>query len=139
MKNKKYIVTVQCHIVKEHCSGYLCEYAFNERSGAFSEYKNRENLRFLSLTCGGCCGRALHRKLSNLLQQLKKKEDIEKDEVQVHFSSCISFESYHGDICPHKKYLEDLVSDKLGLDFIDGSKISNLTEKRREEGHYKKR
>jgi predicted metal-binding protein len=139
MKNIKYIVVVHCHIVKERCSGYLCEYAFNERSGAFSDYPKDAPIRFLSLTCGGCCGRALHRKLSHLLKQIKKKEHITKEEIQVHFASCISFDSYHGGICPHKKYLETLVKDKLKLDYKDGSIIIGLTDKRREEGIYEKR
>ncbi|MCP4650485.1 MAG: CGGC domain-containing protein, partial [PVC group bacterium] len=38
MKKIKYIVVVQCHIVKERCSGYLCEYAFSKRTGSFSKY-----------------------------------------------------------------------------------------------------
>ena len=139
MQDKKYIVVVQCHIVKEHCSGYLCEYAFSERSGAFSIYNKDDSLRFISLTCGGCCGRAIHRKLSNLLKQIKEKENIDKDQIQVHLSSCISFDSYHGGECPHKDYLKTLICDKLGLDCIEGSRISDLTEKRRKEGLYKKR
>lgn len=137
MKDKKYIVVVQCHIVKERCSGYLCEHAFNERSGAFAKYPKDPSIRFLSLTCGGCCGRAVHRKLSNLLKQISKKENIGKDQIQVHLSSCISFDSYHGGECPHKEYLKTLICDKLELDCIEGSRISDLTEKRRQDGLYK--
>ena len=136
MKEKKYVVVVQCHIVKERCSGYLCERAFSERSGSFAIYPKESSIRFLSLTCGGCCGLATHRKLSNLIKKIKQKENISKEEIQVHFSSCVSFDSYHGPVCPHKKYLETLVSEKLGLDYVDGSRISELTEKRRAEGVY---
>jgi predicted metal-binding protein len=139
MKDKKYIVVLQCHIVKERCSGYLCEHAFNERSGTFSKYPKDPSIRFLSLTCGGCCGRATHRKLSHLIKAISKKENIEKDQLQVHLSSCIAFDSYHGGVCPHKKYLETLICDKLGLDCTDGSKISDLTEKRRAEGLYEQK
>ena len=137
MKDKQYIVVVQCHIVKERCSGYLCEHAFAKRSGAFSEYPEASPIRYISLTCGGCCGRAVHRKLSNLLKQIKKKENIEKDNIQVHLSSCISFDSYHGGACPHKQYLKTLICDKLGLDCVEGSRISDLADKRRQEGLYK--
>jgi len=35
VKEKDYIVIVQCHIVKERCPGYFCEKAFNERTGGF--------------------------------------------------------------------------------------------------------
>ena len=137
--DKKYIVTVQCHIVKERCSGYLCEHAFSERTGSFYRYQQDSHIRFLSLTCGGCCGRALHRKLANLLKLSKKKENIEKDNVIVHLSSCISFDSHHGPACPHKEYLKTLICDKLGLDCVEGSRISDLTETRRQQGIYSER
>ncbi len=137
MENIKYIVVVQCHIVKERCSGYFCEYAFNERAGAFKIYSENEKIRFLPMTCGGCCGRAIHRKINNLLKQIKRKEGITKDEIVVHFSSCISFDSFHGIPCPHKEYLETLVKEKLGLKIVHGTRISKLAEKRRKEGIYK--
>ena len=70
--------------------------------------------------------------------QISKKENIGKDKIQVHLSSCISFDSHHGGACPHKKYLKSLICDKSGLDCTEGSRISDLTEKRREEGLYKK-
>ena len=139
MQEKKYVVVVQCHIVKERCSGYLCERAFFEKSGSFSRYGKDSSIRFLSLTCGGCCGLATHRKLSNLIKKIKQKEGIVKEEIQVHLSSCISFDSYHGAPCPHKEYLESLIRDKLGLDCVDGSRISDTTEKRRAEGVYQPR
>ncbi len=138
-KNIKYIVVIQCHIVKERCSGYYCEYAFYNRNGAFKCYSIEGNIRFLSMTCGGCCGRAVHRKLTNLLRQMKRKEKkIAKDNIAVHLSSCIAFESFHGDQCPHKDYIKSLIS-KLGLQVLEGSRISDITEKRRAEGIYKKR
>jgi predicted metal-binding protein len=137
MENIKYIVVVQCHIVKERCSGYFCEHAFNERAGGFSIYPKDKKIRFLPMTCGGCCGRAIHRKINNLLKQIKRKEKIEKHEIVVHFSSCISLDSFHGPPCPHKEYLEKLVRDKLGMQIIHGTRISKLAEKRRKEGIYK--
>ena len=138
MENVKYIVVIQCHIVKERCSGYYCEYAFHNRSGAFSIYSENKNLRFLTMTCGGCCGRAVHRKLTNLLRQMKRKEKITKEEIIVHFSSCMALDSFHGGPCPHKDYIESLVGNKLGFKIIYGTRISKLAEKRREQGIYKK-
>ena len=137
MGDIKYIVIVQCHIVKERCSGYFCEKAFTERSGAFKIYSKDKEIRFLPMTCGGCCGRAIHRKINNLLKQIKRKENIDKDEIVVHFSSCISFDSFHGPPCPHIDYLETLIKDKLGLKIIYGTRISKLAEKRRQQGIYK--
>ncbi len=138
MEEIKYIIVVQCHIVKERCSGYLCEYAFNERKGKFKNYSKDVKIRFLPLTCGGCCGRAVHRKINNFLRMSKKKEGLKKEDVVVHFSSCISFDSFHGGPCPHKEYLEMLIKDKLKLKIIHGTTINEITEKRREQGIYQK-
>ncbi len=133
-ETKEYIVVAQCHIVKERCSGYLCEKAFNERSGGFSIYPKDKPYRIIYLTCGGCCGRALHRKLTHLLRALKK-EGIEKDKVAVQFSSCIAKDNFHAPPCPHFDYLKELVN-KTGLDFFESSKISACSEKRRQQGIY---
>jgi len=138
MSDKNYVVVLQCHIVKERCSGYFCEHAFTKRTGKFDIYPENSEIRFLPLTCGGCCGKATHRKLASLVNQIKKKEQIEKDRIAVHFSSCIALDSYHGLPCPHKDYLKTMVSDKLGLELIEGSKITELTEKRRQKGVYQR-
>lgn len=135
VKNKDYIVIVQCHIVKERCSGYFCEKAFNERSGGFSAYPRDKSYRKLNLTCGGCCGRALHRKLSNLIHQIKKQEGIEKERIVVQLSSCITKDNYHASPCPHLGYLKGLIT-KLGLDFCEDTLINETSEKRRKSGIY---
>ncbi len=134
---KKYVIVVQCHIVKERCSGYLCEHAFATRAGGFTEYSQDEKIRFLPLTCGGCCGRAVHRKLSDVLRLIKKKEKVKKENIVVHLSSCIIRDSFHGPPCPHKEYLTSMITEKLGLDMKEGSKISETTEKRSKAGEYK--
>ena len=133
----RYIVALQCHIVKERCSGYLCELAFQERSGGFTAYGHDEQLRFLPLTCGGCCGRATLRKLSNLIKQLKAKEGVDKSQITVHLASCVCKDNYHAPPCPHQSYLETLVAEKLGLDIAYGTKISKTAEKLRATGKYK--
>ena len=135
-KDKEIIIIVQCHIVKEHCSGYFCEYFFTNRLGKFDIYPKNKNLRIVTLTCGGCCGCALGRKLSDYIKRIIKREKIGKDKIMVHLASCIAFDSYHGPTCPHINYLKTIIEDKLGLDLIEGSRISKLSEKRREEGIY---
>ncbi len=137
MIDKDYIVIVQCHLVKQHCSGYFCERAYHERTGGFAQYDLEKVYRTLYLTCGGCCGRPLQRKLSNLVQKIKKKEGIEKDRIVVQLSSCITNDSYHGPACPHLAYLKELVA-KLDLDICETTSISKTAEKRREDGFYKK-
>ena len=136
MKTKSYIVIVQCHVVMERCSGYFCEKAFNERSGLFSAYPRNQAYRTLYLTCGGCCGRAVHRKLLDLIRTIKKQENIDKGHIVVHLSSCIAKDNFHGPVCPHIDYLKTMIKDKLGLDMIEGTHISSKSEERRKAGQY---
>jgi len=136
MKDKDYIVIVQCHIVKERCSGYNCESAFHERTGGFAGYPKDKAYRMLSMTCGGCCGQAVHRKLSNLIRRIKKTEAVTKDRIIVHLSSCITKDNFHAPPCPHLDYLKSLIA-KLGLDVCEDTFIDEKSEKRRKEGLYR--
>ena len=135
MDEKTYIAVVQCHIVKQRCSGYLCEAAFHDRTGGFSRYPAGTPYRTLHLTCGGCCGRALHRKLGNLVHKIAQKEGLQKSQIVVHLSSCITKDNYHGPPCPHLDYLKTLIS-KLGLDVVHDTSISDRSEERRKAGLY---
>ena len=135
MQEKDYIAIVQCHLVKQRCSGYFCEKSFHERQGGFAEYDPGKAYRTLYLTCGGCCGRALHRKLSNLVHKIKD-EGVTKDRIVVQLSSCITKDNYHGPPCPHLDYLKDLIG-RLGLDVCEDTSISGKSEARREAGTYK--
>ena len=138
MEGKDYIAIVQCHLVKQRCSGYFCEKAFHHRTGGFAGYASQKNYRTLYLTCGGCCGRPLHRKLSNLVRKIKAKEGIEKDRILVQLSSCITKDNYHGPPCQHLDYLRDLIG-RLGLDMREDTSISEMAEERREKGMYRSR
>jgi predicted metal-binding protein len=135
LENKEYVVIVQCHIVKERCPGYNCEKAFHERTGGFAAYPKDKAYRTLTLTCGGCCGRALHRKLSNLTRRIKKQEGISKDRIVVQLSSCITKDNFHAPPCPHLDYLKTLIA-RLGLDVREDTHIDDKSEKRRKEGLY---
>lgn len=135
LAQKQYIVLVQCEIVKERCPGYLCEKAFNERTGGFAQYPKDKAYRILTLTCGGCCGRATHRKLTQFLRTIAKKEGISKDQIVVQLSSCITNDNFHAPPCPHLDYLKTLIS-RIGLDVVDASVIDEKSEQRRREGVY---
>ncbi|MHC4237327.1 MAG: CGGC domain-containing protein [Planctomycetota bacterium] len=135
LNQKDYLVIVQCDIVKQRCPGYLCEKAFHERTGGFAEYPADKPYRVINLTCGGCCGRALHRKLSLLKRTLKKKEDIDKDKIIVQLSSCITKDNYHAPPCPHLDYLKALIA-KIGIDYREDTEINEKSEKRRVERVY---
>lgn len=135
LQQKDYIAIVQCDIVKEKCSGFLCEKAFHERIGGFSEYAKNEAYRTIYMTCGGCCGRALHRKLSHLARLLKKRDGVEKDRIVVQLSTCITQDNYHGPPCPHLDYLKTLIS-RLGLDVRQDTFINKKSEELRGTGVY---
>ncbi len=133
---KSYIVAVQCHLVLERCSGFLCERAFAARTGGFAALPSDAKVRLLALSCGGCCGRALQRKLVNLLDKALKKDSIPKEAVLVKFASCVTKDNHHGPPCPHLDYMKTLVS-RLGLDFSCDTHISQKAERLRAEGVYK--
>ncbi len=134
--DKDYVVIVQCHLVKQRCSGYQCEKAFHERRGGFSGFAADRAYRTLTMTCGGCCGRALQRKLSHLVRTIEKREGLDKDRIVVQLASCIAKESHHGPVCPHLDYLRSLIA-RLGLDVIDGTHVSEHAEQLRSTGVYK--
>jgi predicted metal-binding protein len=136
MAEKAYIVVVQCDIVMQRCSGYLCEHAFNERKGGFSSYPKEKVFRTIYMTCGGCCGRAVHRKLADLIRMIQKAEKVEKGAIVVHLASCITRDNYHASPCPHLDYLKGLIEGKLGLDLVEDTYISKTSEKLREKGVY---
>ena len=135
LNNKDYVVIVQCHIVKERCSGYNCENAFHERNGGFTAYPADKSYRMLNLTCGGCCGRAVQRKLSNLVRRIRKNEGIGKDKIVVQLASCLTKDNFHSSPCPHLEYIRGLIA-KLALDVCDDTFVNETSEKRRKEGVY---
>ncbi len=136
LNNKDYVVIVQCHIVKQRCPGYLCEKAFTERTGGFSGYPQKRQYRKINLTCGGCCGRALHRKLTSLKRSIKEEEDIDKDRLVVQFSTCMTKDNYHAPPCPHLDYIRELIA-KIGIDVVEDTTIYKISEQKRKEGIYK--
>ena len=136
LNSKEYVVIVQCDIVKQRCPGYLCEKAFHGRTGGFAEYPADKPYRVINLTCGGCCGRALHRKLSLLKRTIKQKEGIDKDKIVVQLSTCITKDNYHAPPCPHLDYIKALI-EKIGIDYREDTEIYEKSEQRRKEGVYR--
>ena len=135
LREKDYVVIVQCDIVKQRCSGYLCDLAFQKRSGGFAAYPADKEYRTMHMTCSGCSGRAISRKLTNLARQIKKKEELGKDRIVVQFSSCIAQDNFHGPPCPHLDYMKTLV-DRIGIEWREDTVITENSKKRREAGVY---
>jgi predicted metal-binding protein len=136
MNGKTYILVVQCHIVKEVCSGYFCEKSFHERADGFKGYPKDAPLRILCITCGGCCGKAVHRKISNFLRKAGNAEGITKDQVVVHLSSCMTKDNYHAPRCPNIDYVKALIA-RHGLEVREDTHLSPKAEERRRAGAYK--
>ena len=134
MENKKFVVIIQCELVHKKCSGFACTDSFYNRDEMFKSYK--ENTKYISFTCGGCCGKLVSGKLSHFSKKILKKTDYKKDEVIVHLASCMTSDNYHSDRCPHIDYIKDIIV-KRGYDFLEGTYISKNAEIKREKGIYK--
>ena len=135
LNSKDYIVILQCDIVKQRCPGYLCEKAYTERTGGFENYPKEKQFRIINITCGGCCGKATHRKLTMLKRTIKKKEGIEKDKILVQLSSCMTKDNYHSTPCPHLDYIKGLIA-KIGIDMLEDTVISKKSQSSRTDGIY---
>lgn len=136
MKNIKYVAIIQCDIALRRCSGFACTDSFYNRDGMFSNYD--DNIKYISLSCGGCCGKGVSSKLEHFSKKLKNKTELLKDEVAIHFSSCMTTDNFHYDRCPHIDYIKSIVSKKGYKNTLEGSYISKGAESRRESGVYKK-
>lgn len=129
----KLIVVIQCDIVQKKCIGYACMKSFYDRAGKFSDYD--ADTRYLTITCGGCCGASIAAKLEDLNRKLKRWGDEKKD-VVIHLASCVVSDNYHRPPCPHKDYIRSIVERK-GYPVILGSYISKIADKKRQAGIYK--
>ena len=70
----KYVVIIQCHIAHRKCSGFACTNAFYNKDEIFRNYD--DDTRYISFTCGGCCGKGIAAKLEHLSKKLRIKNNI---------------------------------------------------------------
>jgi len=138
LSDTDYVVIVQCDIVRQRCSGYFCEKAFHERADGFAAYPADKPLRALYLTCGGCCGKGVQRRLTHLGRMIQKHEGIGRDRIVVQFASCITRDNYHSPRCPFADYMKDLAA-RAGFRSREDTHLSPLAEARRAEGRYARR
>lgn len=130
--SKEFIVIIQCEISKQRCSGYLCTKSFYRKTGKFDGYPDSEYIPF---SCGGCNGKGISAKLQHLAKVLERDE-IKKEDVVVHFSTCISHDNTHHDRCPNIGIMKKIIA-KRGFDsIVEGTVINPLSEQRRKEGIY---
>ncbi|MDF2505861.1 CGGC domain-containing protein [Clostridium sp.] len=132
--NTKYVVIIQCDIAHKRCSGFACTNAYYNRDELFKDYD--DNTRYISFTCGGCCGKTIASKLEHFSKKLKSKNNIDKSEVVVHLSSCMVNDNYHYDRCPHIDYIKNIIAKKGYEKVVEGSYISKGATNKRENGQY---
>ncbi|AOT68682.1 CGGC domain-containing protein [Geosporobacter ferrireducens] len=131
----KYVVILQCEIAHNRCSGFACTNAFYNKEGVFDRYT--ENTRYISFTCGGCCGKSVSAKLEHLSNKFRKKTDVNKDDVVIHLASCMTTDNYHYDRCPHIEYIKGIVEKRGFKQVVEGSYVSKNASRKREQGIYK--
>lgn len=132
----RYVVVIQCDNARKRCSGFACSNSFFEKQFAFSGYK--DGTKYVTMTCGGCCGSGVAGALEHFSNKLCKKTDIKKSEVAIHLSSCIVTDNYHHDRCPHMEYMKDIIRKKGFEHIMEGTYQSQGARMRRESGEYKK-
>ncbi|WP_099192821.1 CGGC domain-containing protein [Tepidibacter mesophilus] len=130
----KYVVIIQCDIAHRRCSGFACTSAFYNKEGMFKKYE--DGIKYISFTCGGCCGKSVAAKLEHFAKKSRKANKINKDDVVIHLSSCMVTDNHHYDRCPNIKYIKSIVLKKGYKNVIEGSFISKNAEKKREQDVY---
>lgn len=133
--SKNYVVIIQCDIAHRRCSGFACTDAFYNKADSFDKYE--DDTKYISFTCGGCCGKSVAAKLEHFAKKSRKANDLNKDDVFIHLSSCMVTDNYHYDRCPHVDYIKSIITKKGYKNIIEGSYISKNAEKKRELGIYK--
>ncbi|WP_274374285.1 CGGC domain-containing protein [Aminithiophilus ramosus] len=128
------IVIIQCQIAHNRCSGFACSHSFYERTGRFVDYP--QGLRYLSFTCGGCCGKSVAAKMEHLARKLREKTDVGVDDVVVHLASCMVTDNHHYDRCPHVDYIKAILAKKGFRNVVEGSFISRTSTELRHRGVY---
>ncbi len=132
--NTKYVVIIQCDIAHRRCSGFACTNVFYNKEAMFARYD--KETQYISFTCGGCCGKSVAAKLEHFAKKSRKANNINKDDVVIHLSSCMVTDNHHYDRCPHVDYIKSIILKKGYKNIIEGSYLSKNATKKREEGIY---
>jgi len=131
----KYVVMVQCDLSRNRCSGFACTETFYNKEGLFKVYD--DTTRYISFTCGGCSGKGVSGRMEHFSNKLKKKTNIDKDDVVVHLASCMVTDNYHSDRCPHVDFIKNSIEKKGFMNIVEKTYISKTSTKKRELGIYK--
>lgn len=132
----EWVIVVQCARVQERCGGYFCERAYQERADGFADLPADRRYRYMTLSCGGCPGDAVHRKLHTILKHARRREGVRNEAIHVYLSSCITKSNYHAPRCPHTERIHEVIQ-REGLTAHEDTRISPTSEARRAEGRYR--
>lgn len=134
-KSIKYVIAIQCDHSRRRCSGFACSNSFFEKNFAFEGYG--EDTKFITMTCGGCCGTPVAGYMEHFGQKLRAKTDISKSEVAVHLATCVVTDNRHHDRCPHVDYIKQIIRKNGFENIIEGTFQAEATRRKREAGEYK--
>lgn len=136
-ENIEFIIIVQCTLAKKRCSGYACMSSFYNRAGHFSLYPKNDKLKYISIECGGCCGKGVSSNLSHFSKKMNSTYEIKKENIAIHLSSCMVTDNYHYDRCPHIDYIKKIIIEKHRFgNLYEGTYLSLRAESKRENGFY---
>ena len=133
-KEMKYVVVIQCDYTMNRCSGFACTEAFFGRDDAFEGYG--DGVKYLPISCGGCCGAAVAGRLEHFEMKLRTLTDIKKSEVAVHLASCIVTDNRHHNRCPFVDYIKEVIKKNGFENVIEGTYQSEASRNLRKKGVY---
>lgn len=136
-KETEFVIIIQCSIAKRRCSGFYCTQFFYDRTGKFTSYSKDKNIKYLSMECGGCCGKGVSSLLGHFKRKMAENYRINEENTVIHLSSCMTNDHHHYDRCPHIDYIKDIITRKHKFtNVVEGTYLWKGTEKLREEGVY---
>ncbi|MBM6986146.1 MAG: CGGC domain-containing protein [Acidaminococcaceae bacterium] len=127
------VVIIQCDQSLQRCPGFWCTHDFYLKTGCFEGYP--ADTRYMTMSCGGCCGHSVNAKLGRL-SELLEREGTPKDEVVVHLASCIVSDNFHHGPCPFRPQIAALVK-RQGYTVRAGSYISKRAQQKRDDRVYR--
>lgn len=137
--NIEFVIMIQCTIAKRRCSGFYCIQSFYDRKGTFTEYSKDKNVMYLSMECGGCCGKGVSSLLGHFNRKMINFYKIPKEKTVIHLSSCMTNDQHHYDRCPHIDYIKDIIIRKMGFcNIVEGTYISLKSTNLRQKEIYNK-
>lgn len=133
----KFVIIIQCDHSRKKCSGFACTKSFYDKDGFFKDCNYDDDVKYMAFTCGGCNGAALDKQLEHFTKKLLAKTDLQKDEIAIHLSSCITTENHHHDRCLFINNLKETILNKGYTNLKYGTYMSQRSEEKRKKGIYK--